>query len=83
MAVVEVPQEDADDRTKWRWKISISLCHTYVPGGPCMPNTSRQVVVDVIISDESSRSQVLSCMLGKPVHLKIDLGKQSIDGRYV
>ena len=26
VAVVEVTEEDAEDRTKWRWKIRFALC---------------------------------------------------------
>ena len=48
-----------------------------------MPHTSRQVVVDVIISDETSGGQVLPCVLGKPVHLEGKLGKcQSTEDKY-
>ena len=46
-----------------------------------MPDASRQVVMDVLISDEPSGGQVLPCVLGKPVHLEGQLGKLSIDGR--
>ena len=40
-----------------------------------MPDAPRQVVADVIISDESPRSQVLPCMPVKPVHLSIEARK--------
>ena len=36
MAVVEVTEEDADDRTKWRWEID------NIPHGPLMQEIERR-----------------------------------------